>query len=542
MKRGGVKKSSWVFRTAELSRKVSQLAFLSVFFFLFLKTDYTGSDQLEYAVNILFRIDPFLAAVTMLAAKSVIALMLPSLFIVFLSLLFGRSFCGWVCPMGTGLDGSRYIVPTDRLGKTTLYPRLGLWLCVCTLLLAFFGFHVAGYLDPFSLLVRGMVQALYPAFNWFSDSFFTFTYSSAPSWVNSVTEPIYGWMKGFVLPSEQKYFDLGFISLSMLLALFFLEMAQKRFFCRNLCPLGAMLGYLARLGFFTGRGGNSKCGKCRLCSSICRMGAIDETRVIDMSACNLCMECSVKCPRQIINFGFSVSRQRADSGIQHGTLTRRQFMGIFATGILLPSVKQVQGAQSRPDPLLIRPPGALPEKEFLGRCIRCGECLQVCIGNGLQPSLLEGGLDGLFSPKLLARIGYCEFNCTLCGQVCPTDALRTLSLPEKHQFKIGHAWFDKNLCLPYAKSIPCMVCEEHCPTPQKAIRFNHTEVRLPSGELRKIKQPYVVDELCIGCGICETRCPLPGKPGIFVTSDGEHRHPEKRLPLSQGTHATIYGG
>ena len=187
-----------------------------------------------------------------------------------------------------------------------------------------------------------------------------------------------------------------------------------------------------------------------------------------------------------------------------------------------------------PDPLLIRPPGALDEQEFLHRCVRCAECIQVCIGNALQPTFLQGGLDGMFSPMLMARSGYCEFNCTLCGQVCPTGAIRQLTLEQKHQWKIGHAWFDKNICLPYAKATPCMVCEEHCPTPEKAIRFTEVTIVDAAGETITIRQPYVVDELCIGCGICETKCPLPGRSAIYVTSAGEHRHPDKPM--------TNYGG
>lgn len=144
--------------------------------------------------------------------------------------------------------------------------------------------------------------------------------------------------------------------------------------------------------------------------------------------------------------------------------------------------------------------------------------------------MLEGGLDSIFTPKLVARTGYCEFNCTLCGQVCPTGALRKLTLTEKHQLKIGNAWFDKDRCLPWAKGIPCMVCEEHCPTPEKAIRFRQGETVNTKGERVMVKQPYIVDELCIGCGICEYKCPLPGRSAVIVTSANEDRDPTKRLP------------
>jgi formate hydrogenlyase subunit 6/NADH:ubiquinone oxidoreductase subunit I len=160
--------------------------------------------------------------------------------------------------------------------------------------------------------------------------------------------------------------------------------------------------------------------------------------------------------------------------------------------------------------------------------------MKICIGNALHPTFLESGFEGMFSPVLKARIGYCEFNCTLCGQVCPTGAIRELVLEEKHTLKIGHAWFDKNRCLPHAKGISCIVCEEHCPTPEKAIRFRETEFLNDTGKKVVIRQPYIVDSLCIGCGICENKCPLPGRAAVYITSAGEVRHPGSSLPLSPG--------
>ncbi len=85
----------------------------------------------------------------------------------------------------------------------------------------------------------------------------------------------------------------------------------------------------------------------------------------------------------------------------------------------MPSALGVRTINARQNPELIRPPGALPEKDFLQRCVRCVECIQICIGNALQPSFLQSGIEGIFSPRLVARTGYCEFNCTLCETKCP---------------------------------------------------------------------------------------------------------------------------
>lgn len=508
------------------ARVISQLFFLLLFFFLFIKTDYTGSDTLEYAVNILFRIDPLLAISTMLATKTIIALMVPALVVIVVSLIVGRAFCGWFCPLGTLLDLWHKLVKTRTSNTASIYPNLAKLLLVFILISAVLGVPLAGYLDPFSILVRGLSLAVYPGINDVSVAFFSFTYEHGPPAVNAITEPLYELLQSTILPLDQKYYTFGLISLLILALVFVVEFWQRRFFCRNICPLGALLGWCARLGLMKLAGGDTHCGRCHHCQKTCRMGAINDQRHINVEACTLCMDCFVQCPRQIISFqaALPVSRGTAVS------LSRRQFIGSVSAALVLPAVLGTRTLAKTPEPLLIRPPGALAEQAFLQRCIRCGQCMQVCITNGLQPTLLQAGIEGVFSPYLAARSGYCEFNCTMCGQVCPTGAIGELTIAEKHGMKIGHAWFDKNICLPFAKGIPCIVCEEHCPTPEKAIKFKHVRITDGRGVEQNIKQPYLVDELCIGCGICETKCPLPGRSGIFVTSAGEHRNPDSELP------------
>jgi len=127
------------------------------------------------------------------------------------------------------------------------------------------------------------------------------------------------------------------------------------------------------------------------------------------------------------------------------------------------------------------------------------------------------------------RTGYCEYNCTLCGAICPTGAISKLDLAAKQQNKMGTAYFDKSRCIPWYRLEDCLVCEEHCPLPEKAIRFDEREVRSPEGEMRTVKFPYVREDLCIGCGICENKCPVVGQAAIFVTTAGEERRPAAAL-------------
>lgn len=526
MKKGTQSKGK-LYAILQRSRIIIQILSLSLFFFLFLKTDYTGSDSIEYAVNILFRIDPLLALCTMLAAKTLIVLMLPAVIILILSLLSGRSFCGWLCPMGGLLDFFNPVIRSKKTRQLTMFPRFPLLLLIFLLTCAVFGLPLFGYVDPFSILVRGLVQGAYPAFNLVTDSFFTLNYHHAPPAITAVTEPIFSFLQDTILPFEQRYYQLTLVSSLLLGMIFLAERMQKRFFCRNICPLGALLGLFSRIGFMKIRGGDTDCGKCRICAQTCRMGAIGETRKIDPASCTLCMDCMVTCPRQIITLGFSQSTGKTTSAV---SLSRRQFITSLSAGAALAPLLATADMRRHSEASLIRPPGALIEQEFLQRCIRCAECIQVCITNGLQPAFLESGLEGIFSPYLLARSGYCEFNCTLCGQVCPTGAISSLELEQKHKAKIGHAWFDKNICLPFAKGIPCIVCEEHCPTSDKAIKFNQVVVTNQQGVSVTVKQPYIVDAHCTGCGICENKCPLPGRPGVYVTNAGEDRDPGNTLP------------
>ena len=166
------------------------------------------------------------------------------------------------------------------------------------------------------------------------------------------------------------------------------------------------------------------------------------------------------------------------------------------------------------------------EEEFLSRCIRCGECIRVCSTSGgcLQPGITGMGIAGLMTPRADYHLGYCEYECNLCGQICPTEAIQKLKLKEKKRYKMGTAIIQKDRCIPYRLNDNCIVCEEHCPIPEKAIKLDEKKIfsSFYNSEII-VKYPYAIPELCIGCGICENKCPVEGEPGIIVIKEGEER-------------------
>jgi ferredoxin len=185
------------------------------------------------------------------------------------------------------------------------------------------------------------------------------------------------------------------------------------------------------------------------------------------------------------------------------------------------------------DPRLIRPPGALPEHEFLTLCQRCGLCMKACPTNVINPTLGEAGLAGLWTPRLIMRHGYCEYTCTLCSSVCPTDAIREITAKEKIErpIKIGSAYLDRGRCLPWSGNAPCIVCEEHCPTSPKAIYLRQDVVVGPDGQQMEVQLPFVDLKKCVGCGICENKCPVKGRPAILTMAAGESRSVRNQILL-----------
>ncbi len=510
-------------------RRITQAIFLLLFLFLFLQTESKGRDELGYPVKVFLDFDPLILIMTLFSAHTVEKMFYLSLIVIVLTITLGRVFCGWLCPLGT-LNNIVGSLKKGNTGITKNWHRMKYLILVFLMVSSIFSLQLAGMMDPISFLIRSLSVSIYPAFNYGVRAVFDSIYELDIKGFVGISEAIYDILKKNVLSFRQSYFNQSLFLGSIFIFILGLNLINRRFWCRYICPLGALLGILSRFSILK-RSVSEGCNECGACARVCQGNAAPDKKGNWMGTeCYYCFNCDDICPQNAVSFGFSGKKKAASIDIG-----RRRVMVSVVSGIIaVPLVRQNPLSKTGySNPKLIRPPGSLVEREFLKRCVKCGECMKVCITNGLQPTFLEAGVEGIWSPVLIPRIGYCEYRCTLCGQVCPTGAIKRLTLEEKVKIKIGLAMIDKGRCLPHAHGVPCIVCEEVCPTHKKAVWFEKAAVKTRDGREVIVQQPVVDLELCIGCGICEKMCPVKDKPAIYVTSIGESRNRENQILFQQ---------
>ncbi|MCU0302602.1 MAG: 4Fe-4S dicluster domain-containing protein [Thermoanaerobaculales bacterium] len=449
--------------------------------------------------SVLLALDPLTAIGVALADWTVPAWSWIGLVVLGATAVLGRFFCGWICPLGTLQQLVSWIAGPERrkLNKINRYRRwFSLKYVVLTVLLAWaaLGADHLGWLDPIPLLHRAVAGGLRPL--WF----------------------------GGLTPG-------GWVAFGMLAAILLLSAWMPRFYCRAVCPLGALLGVVARLApLRIRRTSDQGCSGCTLCLMACQ-GADEPLGDHRVSECHLCLNCLPACAESTLTYGL---RRPSDPAPGLDVGRRRFLIAAVATAAVAPVLRATSGGSSRAADA-IRPPGALDEAAFLARCITCGACSASCPTNVIVSDLGATGVEGLFTPVLKMRRGWCEPSCTRCGEVCPTGALAALA-PESKQaiggpaeVRIGTAFIERGRCLPWGMATPCIVCEEMCPTSPKAIRLEATTVKDRNGRDVPVQQPFVDPELCTGCGLCENRCPVGERAAIRVFSVGESRDPGNRM-------------
>ncbi len=490
-------------RKLVLARRLSQVIFLVLFTYILWSTTYPLKGIIS--PRVIFNLDPLIMSVTALSENVLLPGLIFSVLMVLLTLILGRFFCGWVCPMGTLIDwiGAWKPFPKLKLNKNLMgaifRPKFAI--LVVILFFAATGRQAAWMLDPIVTVARVVSLNIIPAVTLAIDKVFQFLiqkmglYEGVYDFYRSLKEGLLGVNVYFFANSMTTFFFFLLVCAASLLIL--------RLWCRMLCPLGAWYAWNSRPALLERR--VRDCTSCGVCARRCRMGAIDPQAPGSYlkGECILCMDCVYDCPQKGTGFSWKVSKPpvAASQGPAPG-MSRGQFLLLMGSLFSCLGFKSDSG-QGVSEKTYIRPPGALPEESFVNTCIRCGNCMKVCITNGLQPVMLDPKLSRLWTPQLVPEIGYCEYNCTLCGEVCPTGAMPRLSLPEKHRTKLGLAVIDRSICLAWAGNKQCIVCEEHCPVPEKAIK---TVEEVVSG--KRIWRPFVDEKTCIGCGICQNKCPV----------------------------------
>jgi MauM/NapG family ferredoxin protein len=500
-------------------RIISQAVVLLLFLAVFVMTRNQAAGEPYFPVKLFFAIDPLVLLTTFLSSHALQKILLMSIVVIAVTVVFGRVFCGWFCPMGT-IHAVASKLNRKEKHVPEWMPRIKYFILLFILAGAVFGLNLSGFLDPLSILVRSLSLTVYPLLNLVVSFIFDAAGYPGIDWLEEAMLRTSRFLGDNVLPESQPYFyQSAFIGTIFFVAIL-LNLVSRRFWCRFLCPLGALLSLLSRFSPI-GIKVSESCISCVDCRKTCPTGAIPEDgKGRSKPECIACMNCTEPCPVDAVAYGITLRTEPL-------SITKRSMFASVASGVL--SVPLLRVFPNLPNSGLIRPPGSLEEAEFLRRCIRCGNCMKVCPTNGLQPTLSEAGLEGMWTPKLVPRIGPCEYNCTLCGHACPTGAIKELTKEQKIKIRIGQAFIDRSRCLPWAFSEPCIVCEEMCPVTGKAIGIEYIKSRNTEGRIIEIGRPHVDLEKCTGCGKCENACPLVEKPAIQVTSLNESRSGKNRL-------------
>ncbi|MDH3284632.1 MAG: 4Fe-4S dicluster domain-containing protein [Acidobacteriota bacterium] len=490
-----------------------------------------------YPVSRILEMDPLVTLSTALATGYVYRFLGWGLLILGLTLVFGRVFCNWICPYGTLHQFVGWLFNTrtsaERWASNRYRPIYYLKYAILTvfLIMSAFGALQIGLLDPICLMYRTFATAVAPASDALVDTANT-RLGVDGVWLDSLK---------FAPGVERRVFVGSFWIGTVLFLLVGMNVVIPRFFCRALCPLGALLGVFSRFALVRINRDLHKCTDCNMCMARCE-GASDPQSQVRLSECFACMNCIDDCPEDALS--YTMFRLDTKQVVPAPEMGRRRLVFAGIAGVAaLPLVKNngVNTDENYSD-LLIRPPGSVEESEFLERCIKCDQCINVCPTNVLQPATFaEAGVEGLWTPVMNFNIGHCQLKCTLCSEVCPTGAIRKITVEEKMgkggftkdgPIRLGTAFYDFGRCLPHAMEIPCVVCEEVCPTSPKAIQTKDVETKDVFGKIVVLNKPFIVPDLCIGCGICQTECPVTDSRAVYVTPVGESRSTERRLLLN----------
>jgi ferredoxin len=456
-------------------------------------------------VSLFLRLDPLVTTVVCGGLRIGATITFLGFITLAISLVLGRVFCGWVCPLGAIFDAYGWILRRLRVrmqGPSPSYFRAKYYLLAAILLFAIFGgvSPLMG-LDPIVLLTRTVAAVIQP-----------------------LAQSELSWRVGGAL-GEKGYFIDG-LTLVLFLGIMSATTRLSRIWCRVACPLGAYLGVLSRHSAL--RRQTKGCVHCNICSHHCPTGAIDfqNAEIYNESECIKCFACSQECPVDANYFDWKSPIPAFDPSFVSVELGRRQFLLTGAVAIASTPVMHMAAGEPASKKKLLRPPMSREEHDFLTSCIRCEECVKSCPTGVLKPAPIEHGLRALWSPVMIPKEGFCMEGCNACSQACPTDAILKYPIEKKYAFKAGTAVFESSKCISYTENKFCSECVDVCPTDAILVTKgwqppNASEEPAPAGQVptRPIQISF---DRCVGCGHCEFVCNqiVSGDVAMITTSFG----------------------
>ena len=471
------------------------LFFLPILLFF---VDFTGKLPIQFHALLKFQLIPALLSLNLVMIA----------FLLVLSLLFGRIYCSTICPLGVFQDvvswKSRLFKKKKKKRKykyTKPQQLLRYSLLTLTLVVFIFGSSfLVILLDPYSIFGRFASQLISPIVIWANNGIATIA-----NGMGNYT---------FYKVEHVRFVPVAFaISAIFFVTVGIMSWFRGRLYCNTICPVGTTLGLLSRFSFFHFEINESTCTSCGKCEKNCKSECIDVKNMrIDESRCVSCFNCVSVCKNA--SMGFKFRYKKPEKAIEKNTTkanSRRTFLLTSGAVIGSLAIAKATNITGKKDSILSRkpimPPGAKSFEHFNTHCTSCQLCVTKCPMQVLKPATLEYGISGIMQPHMqFATHVFCTFECNICSEVCPTEALHSLTMEEKKQTQIGIAKFRKDMCVVTTEEKDCGACSEHCPT--QAVHM------IPYKDGLTI--PEVTDDLCIGCGGCESICPVRPYQAIYV--------------------------
>ncbi|MBI2388851.1 MAG: 4Fe-4S binding protein, partial [Deltaproteobacteria bacterium] len=306
-------------------RRVSQLSFFFLFMYWLVNTAFRGSFtsveqniRIKQPVEGFLLADPFVALITFLSSHTLYRGLLWSLGLVALTVVFGRVFCGWICPFGTLHHFTAWLFPS-RVGKggsrveankTHKWQALKYYLLYAFLAAASVGVVVGGMFDPICVMVRAVGLSVLPATQWVSHHVLGAASDSNVRLLQLSADRTQDVLSTTVFTTKQFYFHQAWFIGALFVAIVFMNRIIPRFWCRALCPLGALLGVMSKFSVVGMEKDHGKCTDCNLCLVHCQGADSPQGGVKHrQDECHMCMNCEAACPEDVIKFRFFPNRK-----------------------------------------------------------------------------------------------------------------------------------------------------------------------------------------------------------------------------------------